>query len=225
MAGTPGACSQVFFHPIRCMLYAFISTETFSPYHRQNHHHHQAQTGLCDRFCCASPRMDESSGQPMSAAQRRRQRRLRSMLRHEQQSIRMARTRCTLSTALHGARPQPPGPERERSTSSTKAYGHRTDLSRGRGRNLSRRCPSRRVRQPRSVTWLPGLLSSGVRNCWPTRLPRPSMVGPSGTSSRRTLPGRRRRRRRRRRGGGHSMRRRSCSSVARSLVLPLRPAL
>ena len=40
--------------------------------------------------------MDESSGQPMSAAQRRRQRRLRSMLRHEQQSIRMA-----LATVMH----------------------------------------------------------------------------------------------------------------------------
>ena len=40
--------------------------------------------------------MDELSGQPMSAAQRRRQRRLRSMLRHEQQSIRMA-----LATVMH----------------------------------------------------------------------------------------------------------------------------
>ena len=40
--------------------------------------------------------MDESSWQPMSAAQRRRQRRLRSMLRHEQQTVRMA-----LAAALH----------------------------------------------------------------------------------------------------------------------------
>ena len=64
--------------------------------HHHHHNHHQAQTGLCDRFCCASPRMDEFSGQPMSAAQRRRQRRLRSMLRHEQQSIRMA-----LATVMH----------------------------------------------------------------------------------------------------------------------------
>ena len=40
--------------------------------------------------------MDESSWQPMSAAQRRRQRRLRSMLGHEQQTVRMA-----LATVLH----------------------------------------------------------------------------------------------------------------------------
>ena len=30
VAGTPGACSQVFCHPIRCMRSAFISTETCS---------------------------------------------------------------------------------------------------------------------------------------------------------------------------------------------------
>ena len=44
MAGTPGACSQVFCHPIRCMRYAFISTETCSLYHRQNHNHHNQPT-------------------------------------------------------------------------------------------------------------------------------------------------------------------------------------
>ena len=60
--GTPGACSQVFCHSIRCMLYAFISTETCSLYHRQNHNHHnntttkqqlqqqQAQTGCALTF-------------------------------------------------------------------------------------------------------------------------------------------------------------------------------
>ena len=29
VAGTPGACSQAFCHPIRCMRYAFISTDTY----------------------------------------------------------------------------------------------------------------------------------------------------------------------------------------------------
>ena len=49
-----------------------------------------------DPFLCVLLVMDELSGQPMRAAQRRRQRRLRSMLRHEQQSIRMA-----LATVMH----------------------------------------------------------------------------------------------------------------------------
>ena len=40
--------------------------------------------------------MAESSGQPSGAARRRRERRLRSMLRHEQQTVRMA-----LAAALH----------------------------------------------------------------------------------------------------------------------------
>ena len=40
--------------------------------------------------------MDELSGQPTGAARRRRERRLRSMLRHEQQTVRMA-----LAAALH----------------------------------------------------------------------------------------------------------------------------
>ena len=40
------------------------------------------------------------------------------------------------STAPHGDRSQPPRPERERSTRSTTAYGHRSDLSRGRGQEV-----------------------------------------------------------------------------------------
>ena len=40
--------------------------------------------------------MDGLSGRPVGAAQRRRERRLRSMLRHEQQSIRMV-----LATVMH----------------------------------------------------------------------------------------------------------------------------
>ena len=50
-------------------------------------------------FCTRFPQMDESSGRPMAArgaAWRRRQRRLRSMLRHERQTVRME-----LAAALH----------------------------------------------------------------------------------------------------------------------------
>ena len=54
-------------------------------------------------------------------------------------------TGCTPSTALHGARPQPPGPERERSASCTTAYGHRSDLFRGCGQHCSSRCSRRGV--------------------------------------------------------------------------------
>ena len=69
--------------------------------HHTTHNTHtthttQALNGLCDRFLLRVAMMDESSWQPMSAAQRRRQRRLRSMLRHEQQTVRMA-----LAAALH----------------------------------------------------------------------------------------------------------------------------
>ena len=44
VAGTPGACSQVFCHPIRCMLRCGLSTEIFhilsGPHHNHHHHHH-----------------------------------------------------------------------------------------------------------------------------------------------------------------------------------------
>ena len=43
-------------------------------------------------------------------------------------------------TPPHGARRQAPRPERERSASSTTAYGHRSDLSRGCGQHHCRRC-------------------------------------------------------------------------------------
>ena len=96
---------------------------------------------------------------------------------------------------------------RERSLRSTTACGHRSDLSQGRGRSLSRRCPSRRLfRQPRSVTWLPGLLSSRCLLLgWRAIISREMMASttlPSGSSSarcwRRRRGGRRRRRSRRR---------------------------
>ena len=134
-------------------------------------------------FVASPVEMDHSVQHSSGAAKRRKQRRVRSWWRHEQVSIAAA-----IATALHHSVQRGGGVVRR--PTGTEDSGNRE------GGSLSRRCPSRSVRQARSVTWLPGLLSSGVvRNCWPTRLPRPSMVGPSGTSSRRTLPGRRRRRR------------------------------
>ena len=64
-------------------------------------------------------------------ARRRRERMMRSWFRHEQQSIRMAlaTTGCTPSTALQGARTQPPGPAL-RSARRTPRHGARSFLSR-----------------------------------------------------------------------------------------------
>ena len=51
---------------------------------------------VCDLLFLCCKFMAELSGQPSGAARRRRERRLRSMLRHEQQTVRMA-----LAAALH----------------------------------------------------------------------------------------------------------------------------
>ena len=51
---------------------------------------------VCDLLFLCRDFMADSSGQPTGAARRRRQRRLRSILRHEQQTVRMA-----LAAALH----------------------------------------------------------------------------------------------------------------------------
>ena len=51
---------------------------------------------VCDLLFLCRDFMADSSGQPSGAARRRRERRLRSMLRHEQQTVRMA-----LAAALH----------------------------------------------------------------------------------------------------------------------------
>ena len=103
MAGTPGACSQAFCHPIRCMRHAFISTETCSLYHRQNHHHHHHHhLGVWFRADFVLASFPYPSGWPVMAeravrsAARRRERWLRSMWRHEQLSVRMA-----VATASH----------------------------------------------------------------------------------------------------------------------------
>ena len=57
--------------------------------------------------------MDELSGQPSGAARRRRERRLRSMLRHEQQTVRIA-----LATALHHVEMQQNGAPRGQKTAA-----------------------------------------------------------------------------------------------------------
>ena len=93
------------------------------------------------------------------AATKRRQGQLRSFLRHEELSVKMA-----LARALHHSAPRVEVP-RERSTSSTTAHGHRSDLSRGRGRRLLPRCPSRTWGQPRC----PGAAARGVVDGWRRR--------------------------------------------------------
>ena len=60
---------------------------------------------------------------------------------------------CVAPQRAAGRR-QPPGPGRERSTRSTPTYGHSSDLSRGRGWSLLRRCPSRRWWTQSRRTWL-----------------------------------------------------------------------
>ena len=83
---------------------------------QNNNNNNRLVTGFCARVAFF---MAESCERPNGGvARRRRERRMRSWFRHEQQSIRMAlaaelttpTTRCTPSTALHGARTQPPGP-------------------------------------------------------------------------------------------------------------------
>ena len=103
MAGTPGACSQVFCHPIRCMLvmryrqrYVINTPSVPQPPHK-------AQTGcsVCvGDFCCAFEwsTMD-GVGNATGAAMRRRQRRLRSMLRHERMTVAMALAESTHLTS------------------------------------------------------------------------------------------------------------------------------
>ena len=167
--------------------------------------------------------MAESSGQPSGAARRRRERRLRSMLRHEQQTVRMALAAAlhhsagrSSRTAPHGDRRPPPGSGREWSTSCTKAYGHRSIHSRGSGQ-VSRRSLSRWVGQSRSVTWLPRRRCWPCR-CWPARQAKPSTTPPSSSSS--STPSRRRRPWRRRRGGGR-WRKRSHGFAPRSMPVSL----
>ena len=63
----------------------------------------------------------------------------------------------------HGARGQPPGPERRQGARLTTPHGDRRPCLLKRGRRPRRRWPGRWVWQPRSVTWLSGLFSSRCR--------------------------------------------------------------
>ena len=71
--------------------------------HHNHHNHHQARTGLCRLSCVAlraSLAVDmDVDGAGTSSAKRRRERRLRSMLRHERQTVAME-----LAAALHHSR-------------------------------------------------------------------------------------------------------------------------
>ena len=110
VAGTPGACSQVFCHPIRCISLAHIDRDmchTRSLYH--NHHHHQAfqcqgQSLLANLLLRTQWLAFFMAGHVGGSTQRRRDRWVRSWHRHEQQSI-----RCALATSLHHSvqRPSP----------------------------------------------------------------------------------------------------------------------
>ena len=96
--------------------------------------------------------MAESRERPNGGvARRRRERRMRSWFRHEQQSIRMALATVlhhsydrvdTPSTALHGARPQPPGPGEgapKRSSSCTTRKTLKRERGQGQSWTLCRR--------------------------------------------------------------------------------------
>ena len=87
------------------------------------------------------------------AAKRRRERRLRSAWRHEQQWI----ARALAAATHHSAQPNAAlrGPETgTRAREEVEVVTHAAP--RGRGRHLCLRLPGRRWRQPLSVTWLAG---------------------------------------------------------------------
>ena len=165
--------------------------------------------------------MDESSWQPMSAAQRRRQRRLRSMLRHEQQTVRMA-----LAAALHhsaGPREkvekQQNGAPRGEKTAARAREGVEHELYEG-PRAQKPPLPGKRPGlppEPEPVTWLPRRRRWPCR-CWPARQAKPSTTPPSSSFSSTPL---RRRRPWRRRRGGRRWRRRSHGFAPRSMPVSL----
>ena len=101
MAGTPGACSQVFCHPISCtpvMRYRqryVINTSSVPPPPPTPPGSNRLRD-LCFSLRCTM--MDDPSGRPPAGgvARRRRERRLRAQLRHEQQTVRMV-----LATVTH----------------------------------------------------------------------------------------------------------------------------
>ena len=114
VAGTPGACSQVFCHPISCTsARAWPDTpcpESSVPHHTTHTHHTphkvfqvQALTFVCQPFCetlavdIAMSHVERAHG----AAQRRRARMVRSWWRHEQMSLAAA----LAAASHHSAQP------------------------------------------------------------------------------------------------------------------------
>ena len=173
---------RCFCHPIRCMLYAFISTETCSLFHRQNHHHHHHHRPK--RVTAMLLALEPPDGGGSDG--------LRSMLRHKRQTVAME-----LAAALHHSRDVGPG-------TNDGLRADDSELSWVRGRRLLRRWPSRRGCPRRLGAQTLVCLSSRCR-CWlvVTASTTPLSAGSCSSSSGRGR-GRRRRRRRRRR---HRLRR------------------
>ena len=101
--------SQVFCHPIRCMHWR-LWTNILVVYHRPHHHHHHKAYDSSTRFLVCVTVMiynpaDGSCAERASGAARRwRERRLRSWLKHERQTVRMV----LAETFHHSSAPFPP---------------------------------------------------------------------------------------------------------------------
>ena len=161
------------------------------------------------------------------------------MLRHEQQTVRMA-----LAAALHhsaGPREkvekQQNGAPRGQKTAARAGEGEvheQHDGPRAQNRPLpgTRPEPLAEVSEPQGPAATVGYVAARPPLIWwgPKLLADSSAEAIDGRTLRYLLKENLARKKEEeeeeeeRRGGGHSRRRRSCSSVARSLVLPLRPA-
>ena len=155
-------------------------TDTLVERTRQNHHH---QLHSCSRLISRSTRLRALAASQMMAgrdegggtgsARRRRERRLRSVLRHERMAVAVAWPRvCT----AHSARRRP-GPERWRSRTGTKRCDDRRLLHRGCG-HQSCRIPRRR-----------GVLGSTVASAMSSFGPRCPYAADGGTACGRLCAG------------------------------------
>ena len=132
---------------IRCISCGVMDKHFFvcflsAPQTPQEHEHSRDPCLCACLFPCLLWRLAMSmAGLAGGAARRRRERQLRSFLRHEELSVKMAPTR-----ALHHSVQRVEAPsEREWSTRRTSAYGHRSLHSRG-SALVSRRSQRRRWR-------------------------------------------------------------------------------
>ena len=119
VAGTPGACSQVFCHQLAARRNEPGQTRRFLN-HLNHHHHFRSHFGsrpnqVCDRAVflfptCSCEKMAETSVRPSAGgvARRRRERRLRSWWRHEQPTVRMALAAATHHSAQQNAASRKP---------------------------------------------------------------------------------------------------------------------